>query len=489
LFNYQKKEGVFMKAKFILPALIVLVAFSCKKKDSGGNIPPPSSTSTTEELLMDSVYLYSKEVYFWNDRIPSYDQFNPRQYKASDELASAQNVMDAIKELQPLDRYSFVTTREESDGLQTGEDKDFGFFVKSASVDVAAPIDSIYWFVNYVYDRSTAGVAGVKRGWIVNKIDGNLIGYDQSSINILNNTFFGAANSASFEFIKPDSSKVTEALSKTSFVANSVLYKGVLNPGGHKVGYLVFNQFFGDPSRKELADAFSLFQSQGITDLVMDLRYNRGGSTVTQDTLANLIAPLAADKKKMYTYQFNQQLQQGNFPLLKRKPGFGNVSFSESTNTVNYDKAGGLNLNRVFFIVTSSSASASELVINNLKPYMDVKLIGDTTYGKPVGFFPINIFNYAIYPISFRTINSAGNADYYAGFPPDKVTGDGVNKDWGDATEPSLAAVLNYIMTGTFGRAAENRTMQLRMEAQQSAKPVQRQLESKKFNGMFKEKR
>ncbi len=263
----------------------------------------------------------------------------------------------------------------------------------------------------------------------------------------------------------------------------------MLNPGGHKVGYLVFNQFFGDPSRKELADAFSLFQAEGITDLVVDLRYNRGGSTETQDTLANLVAPLAADNKKMYTYQFNQQLQQGNFPLLKKKPGFGSVSFSEAVNTINYDKAGTLNLNRVFFIVTGSSASASELVINNLKPYMEVKLIGDTTYGKPVGFFPIDIFNYSIYPISFRTINSAGNADYYSGFAPDKITSDGVNKDWGDVTEPSLAAALNYIVTGAFGRAAENRTMQLRMEAQQSAKPVQRQLEAKKFTGMFREER
>ncbi len=118
---------------------------------------------------------------------------------------------------------------------------------------------------------------------------------------------------------------------------------------------------------------------------------------------------------------------------------------------------------------------------------MDVKLIGDTTYGKPVGFFPINVFSYAIYPVSFRTINSAGNADYYSGFAPDKLSADGVNKDWGDMTEASLAAALNYIATGTFGRAAENRVMQLRMEAQKLTKPVQTELESKKFKGMYKE--
>lgn len=476
-----------MKIKqLFLPMMIFIVGFSCKKKDNvGNNVPDPNAT--VEELLMDSVYLYSKETYFWNDRIPSYSQFDPRQYKGSAELQSADNVMKAIRNLQPLDQYSFVTTKEESDGIQTGQNTDFGFFLKPASIDLSAPIDSVYWFVNYVYDQSTAGIAGVKRGWIINKVNGTQLGYNDASINILNNTFFGSAAAANFEFSKPGNITATASLNKTSFTANSVLYKNVLTSGTHKVGYLVFNQFFGAPSRIELGNAFADFQSQGITDLVVDLRYNPGGSTETQDTLANLIAPLAADNQKMYTYQFNPQLQQGNFPLLKKKPGFQNVSFSESVNTVKYEKAGTLNLDRVFFIVSGSSASACELIINNLKPYMDVKLIGDTTYGKPVGYFPIDVLNFAIYPISFRTINSAGNADYYDGFAPDKLTNDGVNKDWGDITEPSLAAALNYINAGNFGRAPETPQMRLRLDAQQLVKPIQRQLESKKFIGMFKE--
>ncbi len=445
----------------------------------------------SEELVMDSVYLFSKEVYFWNDLIPTYAQFNPRQYKGSTELQSATNVMNAIKKLQPLDRFSFVTTIEESNGLQTGEDKDYGFFLKAGSIDQTLPYDSVYWFITYVYDQSSAGAAGVKRGWIINKINGTQLGYDQSSVNLLNNTFFGTTTSANFEFRKPDGSTSTASLSKTSFQANSVLYKNVIPTGNNKVGYLVFNQFFGETSRTELTDAFNYFQSQGITDLIVDLRYNPGGSTETQDALADLIAPTAANSQKMYTYQFNSQLQQGNFPLLKKKPGFDNVSFSESVNTVNYEKAGNLNLNRVFFIVTGSTASASELLINNLKPYMSVKIVGDTTYGKPVGFFPIDIASkYAIYPISFRTINSVGNADYYNGFAPDQLTADGVNKDWGDVTEPSLAAVLKYLNTGSFRiAAADNKLMELQRGAQQLLKPAQEELEKNKFTGMFKESR
>ena len=134
-----------MKAKFIVPAFILLLALSCKKNNDD-NIPSqPTINGTEEELLMDSVYLYSKEVYFWNDVIPSYEQFKPRQYKGSDELSSGQNVMAAIRDLQSRDRFSFVTTQEESQAIQTGEDKDYGFFVKAATLDTEEPMDSIYW--------------------------------------------------------------------------------------------------------------------------------------------------------------------------------------------------------------------------------------------------------------------------------------------------------------------------------------------------------
>lgn len=468
---------------------------ACKKTDTTSTIPnvvvPPVVTATEKDLLADSVYLYSKEVYLWHSVLPSYDQFNPRKYEVSDELTSAENVMNAIRGLEPLDRYSFVITTAESSGLQTGSSEDYGFFIKAAALDRALPYDSVHWFVSYVYNATTAAAAGVQRGWYINKINGTTINYDQASVNILNDIFFGTSSNATFEFTKPDGSIVTTDLSKTDFTANSVLYDTVYNStdGSKKIGYFVFNQFFGAPSRAELANVFSGFQQKGINELIVDLRYNRGGSTETQDTLANLIAPLAANNQMMYQYVFNDSLQADKFPLLKRKYGYSNGSFTTINNTVPYQKAGNLNLNRVFFIVTNSTASASELLINNLRPYMDVKLVGDTTYGKPVGFFPIDIFNYAIYPISFKTVNSAGSADYYNGFAPDKLTPDGVNYNWGNVNEPSLASALNYITTGTFGRAsnatdAQNRELLMQ---QKQFTPLSNKLSAKKFTGMFTE--
>lgn len=482
-----------MQKTFIaFASVLILFITSCKKDitDNASSGSTDTSSVSQTDLLKDSVYLYSKEIYLWHDLIPSYDTFNPRQYTGTDDLELASAVLDAIRKLQPLDRFSFVTTNEASAGLETGADVDYGFFVKAASVDKADPVDSVRWFVTYVFDQSTAGAAGVSRGWYINSINNTPITYSQSSINILNEIFFGSATSATFEFVKPDGTTVTSDLSKTSFISNSVLHNSVINAGGKKVGYFVFKQFFGTPSRTELNIVFSNFKSQGIDELVVDLRYNPGGSTATQDALADLIAPASANNKTMYKYIYNESLQQGDFPLLKHKTGWDSESFTEANNTQTFENTGGLNLSRVFFIVTSGTASASELLINNLKPYMDVKLIGDTTYGKPVGFFPVDIFNYSIYPISFKTVNSAGNADYYSGFAPNKVSPDGVNKNWGDVTEPSLASALTYISTGSFRATAQSeQKYKSAMKMQKQLEPANSKLESNHFNGMFIEKK
>ncbi len=467
-----------MKAIWCLLLASSFFFVACKKTDTP---KPPTPTASKQDLIKDSVYLYTKEVYLWQDVIPSYDQFNPRKYSGSTDLEIAQNVMNGIRSLQPLDRFSMVLSREASSGLQTGEDTDFGFFVSAGNVN-----GTVNWYVSYVYDESTAGKAGVQRGWYINKINGSTIRYDQPSVNILNNIFFGSATSASFEFVKADGTPTTFTLNKTSFVSNSVLYKNVLDAGGKKVGYFVFNQFFGAPSRKELAQVFNSFQSQGISELIVDLRYNPGGSVETQDTLSNLIAPTAANGRVMYQYIFNSTLQQNKHQLIRKKMGYGDW-FAPGDNTVSFQKAGNLNLSRVFFIVGSGTASASELLINNLKPYMDVKILGDTTYGKPVGFFPIPVYEFDIYPISFKTVNSAGNADYYNGFAPDKLVADGVNRNWGDINEPSLAAALKYISTGSWGRftaAEENR-----VKANEELQPLMRKVSENKFSGMFIEKK
>lgn len=472
-----------MKNRILFSSFVLILFFTACHKNK--TTPTPVTELTQVDLIADSTYLFSKEVYLWNSLIPSYSTFNPRQYDVTgDLLATSTKVMDNIKKLQANDRFSMVLTKAESDGIQTGQDLDYGYFVKAAYINS----NDIKWFVTYVYNQSSAGLAGVKRGWYINKIGSDSIIYNQASIDKLNNLFFGTGTSSTVEFVKPDGSKQTLSLTKTVFQANSVLYSNIFtNTNGKKIGYLVFNSFFGQPSRTELGVVFNNFQSAGINELIVDLRNNLGGSTDTQDTLANLIAPLAANSKTMYQYEFNQQLQQGSYPLLSKKFGWAqDASFSLAANTVRFSKKGALNLSRVFFITTYNSASASELLINNLKPVMDVQIIGDTTRGKPVGFFPIVLFNQvAIYPISFRTINGAGSADYYNGFAPNKLANDGVNKDWGDVTEPCLAQALNYINVGGYIATIPSNT--LIRSVYQGVGTLSTALDNKKFTGMYYE--
>ena len=128
-----------------------------------------------------------------------------------------------------------------------------------------------------------------------------------------------------------------------------------------------------------------------------------------------------------------------------------NNKYPQYNTSTNFRKAGPLNASRLFFIVSNSTASASELLINNLQPYMEVKLVGPkNTYGKPVGYFPIPVGSYYIFPVSFRTTNKNGQGNYFNGIAVNATAPDGLDKDWGDVSEASLASVLSYVGTGVF---------------------------------------
>ncbi|HYK77231.1 MAG TPA: S41 family peptidase [Daejeonella sp.] len=422
---------IYPKQKFQSLAMLILLLLSTGflfpscKKDS--NV---TSTYVAQNEVRDSAYLITKDIYLWSELLPSITDFQPRNLK------DIYAVMNKVRSYQPLDRFSFVETKAETEQSQQGLDSDFGFLVKfyTSQTDLR---------VNYVYATSPAGVRGVQRGWKVLSINGRTMSGSQSDIDFLNNLFFGNATSADFNFQLPDGSTQTITIPKGIYALNTVLYKNIYTNGPQKVGYFVFNQFSGPSSVNELITTINYFQSNGINDLIVDLRYNRGGYVTTQDPLANMLAPQSVGfgQKTMYTYVFNQK-------------------YSKWNETTKFYKTGSLNLNRIVFIVTPSTASASELLINNLRPVMQVKLVGEkNTYGKPVGFFPIPVFNYNIYPVSFKTVNSVGSADYYQGFPVDKNASDDLSRNFGDESEASLKEALNYLYTGNFTATAQKRIM------------------------------
>jgi hypothetical protein len=166
----------------------------------------------------------------------------------------------------------------------------------------------------------------------------------------------------------------------------------------------------------------------------VDLRYNGGGYVSVQNLLANYLVPASGNNEVMLTEEFNDKYTSYNV-------------------TEHFTKKGSLSLYRLFFIVSQNTASASELLINSLKPYMDVQLVGPShTHGKPVGFYPIPVYDWYIFPVSFRTVNKNGEGNYFNGLSLDHQIVDGLDKDWGDVGEGCLSSVLHFISSGSYAR-------------------------------------
>ena len=214
----------------------------------------------------------------------------------------------------------------------------------------------------------------------------------------------------------------------------------IYTAGTKKAGYLVFNSFLGDTTQiyNDFNRVFNRFAQEGVNEVIIDLRYNGGGYVTVQEKLANYLINAAYTGQVMMTEKFNDKNTRYN-------------------NTTRFKKLGSLNLSRIFFIVSSSTASASELLINNLKPYMDVRLVGPSkTHGKPVGYFPIAVGEWYVFPVSFRTVNKNGEGNYFSGFTRTNSAADGIDKDWGDRNETSLATILNGFSSGAFRTSGSN---------------------------------
>jgi carboxyl-terminal processing protease len=475
-----------MKKIFYLLLLISAIFISaCKKeKKVTQTALGPDAPGSTLDKIKDSIFLYAKEDYLWYASLPDYSTFNPRSFSGADDKTALNNELNKISQYainpstgQPYEyytpdpgvaKYSFIDDGSVSAELN-GVKGDFGF----------APLYNLTndLRVKYVYPGSPADLAGIKRGYQITSINGRTnLSYDASgygtgtsaNLNFVINAYSNS-NTISMTLLRPDGTTLTVTnMSTANYTVNPVLKDTVYDQGnGHKVGYIVFNSFTSDANADPKLDAaFSYFIAQGITDLVVDLRYNGGGYVSTAEYVDNLIVPSSKSGTLMYNTYYNDILTSGKEVLLKnqwRKDpstgqdyNYGQFDYSVAGNGVNFAKHLTLNVSRVFFIITGSTASASELTINNLRPEMDVQFIGSTSYGKPVGFFDIDINKYQMYIPEFYTQNSAGQGGYYAGFKPGTSTypgvldNDDVTKNFGDPTEGLLAHALNFVKNGTY---------------------------------------
>ena len=488
------------KLSFILIGSLFF-ATACKKEPKVAPVAPVIPipiASSREELTKDSIFLYAKETYYWNDALPSYDVFKPRTF------STFKSEVDKIKTFKidpstgkPIDKYSFLDDGSLSAELG-GTAGDYGF---SANFNNGDRNDLR---VRIVYPNSPAGAQNVTRGDQIIKLNGNpnVNGNTQSNVDFLNNAIFGNNATVTMTLRKKNGTSVDVSINRGSYSLNPVLFDSTYTVGARKVGYVVYSSFTTN-SKDKLVAVFAKFASAGISEVIVDLRYNGGGSVATAENLTNLIAPSSATGQIMYTTFWTKTMQDGKATILKNQKfmaeGRDGVTrlysyfdydykpTEEAGNIERFKKLGTLgSLTRAYFIVSGSTASASELVINNLKPVMDVKLIGRKTYGKPVGFFALKIDKLDLYIPQFETKNSKNEGGYYDGMVVDKDDFDDIGKNFGDPTERLLANALNYAEKGSFlaVKPGADRISSVSPLVKQDVESINQELNSHDFKGM-----
>jgi carboxyl-terminal processing protease len=356
---------------------------------------------------------FIKYWYFWNDSLPKVN------------LTNYSNPEDLLEDIRySKDKWSYISTKqEENEYYNEGTYIGHGF-AYAADNDGKVRI-------SYVFQSSDLANDAITRGWKINKINGTSVDENSNISDLLGSSDIGVSNT--FEFESPAAAILTRTYSKKEITINTVLYRSVITVGAKKVGYIVFESFI-NPSKTELNNAFTYFKSQGVTELIVDLRYNGGGLMDIANHLAGLIIPDRLNDDLFLKYIHNKDRTSQN----------GSYKFKVNSNS--------LKLERVYFITTNGSASASEALINGLKPYLEVYMVGDNSYGKPVGMysFESRLSDYVYVPITFKIVNSEGIGDYYEGLSADAFADDDVTHDFGDIQESSLAEALNHIQYGSF---------------------------------------
>jgi C-terminal processing protease CtpA/Prc len=340
----------------------------------------------------------------------------------------------------------YLTLEQQLSGTTKNSGVEYGLSL------VSSGSNQVIGYVRYIIPNSDAASKDIKRGEVFYAVNGtsltlsnyrSLLG--SSDVNYTLNFADLTYDTNNNPVITPNGKNL--ALTKTNLAENPILIKKVITNGAHKIGYLMYNGFY--PSYDlELNDAFAYFKSEAITDLVVDLRYNGGGSVLSSTRLASMI-----------TGQFTGQIF--NELAYNEKKSFLNQKYL-FTSTIDKTTINSLNLSNVYVLTTKNTASASELIINGLDPYINVIQIGDNTYGKNVAsvtlydsptFTKTNVnpsHRYAMQLIVARSRNSVGFNAYLDGLVPDYKLTERIKTlgVLGDPSEPLLSTAIGKI-TGT----------------------------------------
>ncbi len=421
-----------------------------------------------------------RDVYYFNDETEQQDKYqdiDPTDYGSLTEMLDYLQFMPETRDRG----FTYWLTEEQFRMVFDAQAFVFGFRLIFI-VDQAQ--EPVHFELLDVYEGSPAADAGFERGDKVLAMNGK----DISTLTIDQiNAEFGPNEDGyevTFELEKPDGTRTTPLVRKRLVEVPTVPaeHVQVFDSAMGKVGYLHFRTFFGDATER-LLDEFSRFNREGARHVIIDLRYNGGGSVPIAHALATLAGGPELFGRVLAETRHNSFLEAFGW---NRTAFFDCGVFGDDLRAKCENEGALGGLENVVFITSRGSASASELVISALQPYENVTLVGERTYGKPVGqyLFPMckdeeETPLLRLVPVSFATANSEGFAGYYEGIAADCEVPDDRAHQLGDAEEGRLAAALRFIETGSCEAPASARAAR----AQESIQVIPPQDPIKQFVG------
>lgn len=420
----------------------------CATARVGAQFPDSQGTTTDENDWLRS---WSNELYLWYDEIVDRD---PASY-TTPQYFDLMKTIATTASGAPKDQFHFSIPTEEWEALsQSGLSAGYG-----ARFSVIAPTVPREIVVAYIDVNSPASTAGLVRGVRVLEVDGVSVA-SGADVDTLNAGLFPGGDGEDHVFVVQDlgsASSRTITLRSVIVTDDPVRNVNIINTASGPVGYLFFTQHIA-PSEHELIDAIEVLSASGVTDLILDIRYNRGGFLDIANELAYMIAGGAAAAGRVFSeLQFNA-----------KHPSFNPVTgaalaadfFHSTTQGFSTDPGEPLptlNLSRVFVLTGTDTCSASEAIMNGLRGIdFEVIQIGSRTCGKPYGFYAADNCATTYFSIQFRSVNAKGFGDYPDGFSPQNLTqvgavalpGCGVADDYenplGAPAEARVAAALDY---------------------------------------------
>jgi carboxyl-terminal processing protease len=406
--------------RMLLTGMVILCSTGCRKLDDQPDYNAGSQESVNSWVL-DSMKVY----YYWNSSLPDYIR------KGGDPSVFFKIIKN------PSDRFSTLVNPDFPETYPPSLVHTLGFDL----ITLQNSDGTVETMVSLVVPGSRAEAKGLSRGDIVKTVDGA----NPTAANIASLTEKVIGNQTVALEIEGRAGVVT--VGRLTNSEEPVYTYKVFQSAGKTYGYLFLNSF-EDAAVNQLVQAFSYFKQQQVQELLLDLRYNPGGSVSVSAALAAMIAPSAAEGDIFVEYRGNAKAgsRKSSFSAeLAKLPAAIRKSFSQFRDYR-------LGIDHIYILSGNHTASAAELTINALKPYIKVIHVGKQSLGKDMASFVIKDYRepqvvpkWEIYPMVFKLYNSAGKGDYNTGLTPDQTV-DELSvlplRPFGDLADPLIRRCL-----------------------------------------------